>query len=318
MKIKTITLTGEETKIEFDKNYAFIEINNLSKNEILVSTKPEIVRGNDDVIIVSAKTIATVGDTGYAGIKEIYASGEGEIQLIAKNYAEHCFKLPASGENSDEPTPEVLDFLPHPEGIYAFWDWEHGVTSGTWTDRVNGTVLEAINENNFVVKNSCAQLENKNSDNVYDAKLPIKNLNEATIYIVLNNLFDGKYLADNNGQYIRLGDGYNKYFYYKKSGEADRNFWDFPKQDIENGLIFIMRISQTNYNFSLLYNTIDYDTNTSNPLPRTAFEFSGDFGLCDTLPIKALLISSDISNVDNTKENAKALLDKYFPAQGGI
>ena len=111
MQVKTINLTGEETKIEFDKTYSFVEINNLSGNEILVSTKPEIVRGNDDVIIISAKTIATIGDTGYAGIKEIYASGSGEIQLIAKNYAEHCFKLPASGGNSDDPKDKHFQLI---------------------------------------------------------------------------------------------------------------------------------------------------------------------------------------------------------------
>lgn len=316
MKIKTITLTGEETKIEFDKNYAFIEINNLSKNEILVSTKPEIVRGNDDVIIVSAKTIATVGDTGYAGIKEIYASGEGEIQLIAKNYAEHCFKLPASGDSSDEPTPEVLDFLPHPEGIYAFWDWEHGVENTTWTDRVNSTVIEAINGNNFVVKNSCAQLENKNADNVYDAKLPIRNLNEATIYIVVDKNFVGNYLADSskNNIYSNIISGNFRFFYRidTQSNECAR------MDNLQVGYIFIMRISQTNYNFSFMQKRADYKIPTAYSLPRTTFEFKGDFGLCDAVPIKAILISSDISNVDSINENTKALLDKYFPAQGGI
>lgn len=134
MKIKTIKLTGTETEIKFDKNYAFIEINNLSGNEILVSAKPEIVRGNDDVIIVSAKTIVTMGDTGSLGIKKIYALGEGEIQLVGKNFAQHCFKLPASGDNSD--VPDVLKFLPHPEGIYAYWDVENNVENFTWTDMV--------------------------------------------------------------------------------------------------------------------------------------------------------------------------------------
>ena len=131
MQVKTINLTGEETKIEFDRNYSFVEINNLSGNEILISTKPEIVRGNDDVIIVSAKTIATVGEAGSLGIKEIYASGSGEIQLIGKNFAEHCFKLPASGGNSDDPA-EVLKFLPYPEDFIAYYDQDNGLSSNKW------------------------------------------------------------------------------------------------------------------------------------------------------------------------------------------
>lgn len=100
MQVKTITLT-EETKIEFDRNYSFVEINNLSGNEILVSANAGTVRGNDDVIILPSKAIVTIGETGSPGINEIYVSGKGEIQIIGKNFAEHCFKLPASGGNSD-------------------------------------------------------------------------------------------------------------------------------------------------------------------------------------------------------------------------
>ena len=111
MKVKTINLTGEETKIEFDKSYAFVEINNLSKSEILVSVNAKIVRGNDDVVILPSKTIVTIGDSSSStGIKEIYISGNGEIQLIAKNYAEHSFKVPASGDSSDENSTKILPF----------------------------------------------------------------------------------------------------------------------------------------------------------------------------------------------------------------
>ncbi len=91
MYTKTITLNGEETKIELDKEHTYVEINNMGKNEILISTNAGIVRGNDDVIILSPKVIVTLGDKGVPKIKELYALGEGEIQLIAKEYAEHCF-----------------------------------------------------------------------------------------------------------------------------------------------------------------------------------------------------------------------------------
>ena len=103
MKIKTINLTGE-TKVELNRAYAFIEINNSSDGEILISKEPGIVRGNDDVAILPAKNIVTIGDAGSStGIKEIYISGNGEVQIIGKDFAEHCFKAPASGGGSDDP-----------------------------------------------------------------------------------------------------------------------------------------------------------------------------------------------------------------------
>lgn len=135
MNAKTINLTGAETKIEFDRNYAFIEVNNLSGNEILVSTKPEIVRGNDDVIIISAKTIATIGEAGSLGIKEIYASGSGEIQLIGKNFAEHCFKLPASGDGSDETKDKHFQLI----GSGGFFDVSSiDISNKIWKNLANG------------------------------------------------------------------------------------------------------------------------------------------------------------------------------------
>ena len=197
MQVKTIKLTGEETKIEFDSAHAFVEINNLSSSEILISTRPGIVRGDNDVIILNGKTIVTIGETSSCRIKTIYASGSGEIQLIGKNFAEHCFKLPASGDSSD--VKPVLDFLPHPEGIYAYWDWEYGVTNTSWTDMTNNNVIKCENENTFGYNGDYLCL-NKSG---LDVNLNIKDTDNVLIYHVIKltgagNGGTSRILSDNN------------------------------------------------------------------------------------------------------------------------
>lgn len=179
MKIKTINLTGEETKAELNRAYAFIEINNSSDGEILISKEPGIVRGNDDVAILPAKNIVTIGDAGSStGIKEIYISGKGEIQIIGKDFAEHCFKIPASGGGSDvDPT---VDFLPYPEGIYGYWDFLSGMSEKVWTGKLNNTKINIIADVNNVFETNeegvyITAPPNSNSVNI----APVGMLNES-------------------------------------------------------------------------------------------------------------------------------------------
>ena len=308
MKIKTVSLTGDETKIEFDKCYSFIEINNTGSSEILISAKAGIVRGNDDVIILAPKQIVTVGDAGSPGIKEIYISGNGEIQLIGKNFAEHSFKLPASGGNSDDPA-EVLKFLPHPEGIYAYWDWQNGVENFTWTDMINNTKLNAINNTNFVVENNWIYLNGGNADQI-NAELPIKDLNSVVVYFVYCAGVRTRLLSSSTNDYVYVdagSPGLPVYIYLDNELLQNRKITtasDYSCGSFINAATTI-RLFTTSY----------YGNRTIEDFGTVDYTFRDILGISDrNIKYKAILLSDDISNVDNIKENIRALEQHYFSA----
>ena len=303
MQVKTIKLTGEETKIEFDSAHAFVEINNLSSSEILISTRPGIVRGGNDVIILNGKTIVTIGETSSCRIKTIYASGNGEIQLIGKNFAEHCFKLPAYGDSSD--VKPVLDFLPHPEDIYAYWDWEHGVENTTWTDMINGSVIKCENGNNFVMQNSSISL---NKDGC-DAIIPVKDISMFTLYIVIDSPWDySRYhiLQSMDGEYFFHNRTSNGYKYVQISGKRDFRLMEFNSSTNYHQVGYALSSSPSGTITSSCFDTSSH-AKANNPL------FITDFGLYSAnVKIKAILLSSDVTNVDGAFENIKVLYNKYW------
>lgn len=96
-QIKTINLTGVETKVEFNKPFAYVECSNLSDNDVLMSKKSNFARGDDDVTIIKAGNTATIGDIGTPSIKTVYLNGSGEVQLVGKNYAQSSFKRGGKG-----------------------------------------------------------------------------------------------------------------------------------------------------------------------------------------------------------------------------
>lgn len=113
-KAKMVSLTGAETAVEFDRPFAYVECNNLSDAEVLLSTKPNIKRGADDVIIIKAGNTATIGDIGTPSIETVYLTGSGEVQLIGKGYAQSSFKAVAKGggENTGA-NDHVVHFSSH-------------------------------------------------------------------------------------------------------------------------------------------------------------------------------------------------------------
>lgn len=100
-KIKTVNLTDKETQVNFDRPFAYVECINLGDTEILLSTKPNIERGIDDVMIVKAGSIAIIGDIGTPKIQTVYLKGSGEVMLVGKGYAQSSFKqVQKGGENN--------------------------------------------------------------------------------------------------------------------------------------------------------------------------------------------------------------------------
>lgn len=129
MQIKAIELTGEEIKVEFERPYIFIEINNKNDSEILASINPNIVRGNDNVLIIKANSAGTLGDVGFPKIKEIYLSGTGKVEIIAKDFVTSSVNIYAKG-GGISPTPPSPTIIPTPLIRYSYKDGLKTKTSG--------------------------------------------------------------------------------------------------------------------------------------------------------------------------------------------
>ena len=125
--VKTIILTGEETEVNFDIFFAYAECNNLSNSEVLMSAKPNIQRGNDDVIIIKSGCSASMGDIGVPSIKTVYLKGSGEVQIAGKSFPQSSFKSASKGGggsgSSNKPLAEM-----HFDGIlngYGYTDYSY-------------------------------------------------------------------------------------------------------------------------------------------------------------------------------------------------
>lgn len=112
--VKTITLTGNEAEINFDRSYAYVECNNLGGSEILMSLKPNIERGNDDVIIIKSGMTASMGDIGVPAIKTVYLSGNGEVQIVGKSFPQNSFKSVPKGGGGEGGVTDYTDLTSLP------------------------------------------------------------------------------------------------------------------------------------------------------------------------------------------------------------
>lgn len=128
-KIKTINLTGEETKVEFDGSFAYVECNNLGDNEVLLSTVPNFKRGDDDVAIIKAGNSVTVGDLGIPKIKQVYLNGSGEVQLIGKGFSESSFKSAGKGGGNADANDLITKFSSH--NLLADYDVNNSICTKT-------------------------------------------------------------------------------------------------------------------------------------------------------------------------------------------
>ncbi len=98
---KTITLTGFETAVKFDKQYPYFWARNLGESDIYMSVKPGIIPDSDGVIFIPAGGGAS---TEYVGqVDTLYFLGSGKIEVSAQ-YNGVCpfFKSRKGGENQQQ------------------------------------------------------------------------------------------------------------------------------------------------------------------------------------------------------------------------
>ena len=91
----TVTLTGSEVTVEFDKNYTYFWVNNIGDSAVYASMKPDVTADKDGVITVLSGTAA--GTMHGYGADMICLNGSGKVQIIG-TYSAFCpFRVGAKG-----------------------------------------------------------------------------------------------------------------------------------------------------------------------------------------------------------------------------
>ncbi len=97
---KTITLTGEETAVKFDKQYPYFWVQNLGKSDVYMSVKPGIVPDSDGVKLVPAGGGKSSGEVHP--VNTLYLLGSGKVE-VSPQFNAFCpfFKPAGKGGDSD-------------------------------------------------------------------------------------------------------------------------------------------------------------------------------------------------------------------------
>ena len=317
MQIKTIELTGEEIKVELERPYIFVEINNKNDSEILASINPNIVRGNDNVLIIKANSTGTLGDVGFPKIKEIYLSGSGKIEIIAKDFVTSTVNIYAKGGgiSPTPPSPDVLKFLPYPEDFIAYYDQDNGLSSNKWENMLGGDPIVSLDGFSFVKDGSGVYLPN--SSNNKNAAQLIKGTKKSPLVIYTicrfnsygnasRSIFQGDTPSDDN-EYLK-----DMCFYGNTTSASftvDTSFTSRKVQmpsisspvDYTNG--FTAAIIFNENQICLTFNN-ELETANSNVIINNLY-------LCSNARFKAILISTNSVDLEHIKENVAALKEKY-------
>ncbi len=96
---KTITLTGEETAVKFDKQYPYFWVQNLGKSDVYMSVKPSIVPDSDGVKLVPAGGGKSSGEVNP--VDTLYLLGSGKVEVSPQFNAFCPFVNAAKGGDSN-------------------------------------------------------------------------------------------------------------------------------------------------------------------------------------------------------------------------
>lgn len=99
--VKTITLTGEETEIEFGgQQFMAVWIHNLGSNTVYASIDPDISPEADGVVAIPSGTAAAVALPNFSQISKCYVFGNGKVQAYGTGSVDCPFKVAAEGGGS--------------------------------------------------------------------------------------------------------------------------------------------------------------------------------------------------------------------------
>jgi len=127
--MKTITLTGTETSVQFDKKYPYIWVRNLGEANVYMSVKPNIVPDADGVTVIPAGGGASNGDESQTDV--LYLLGSGKV-AVSPQFNAVCPFFKSAGKGGGESSSE------YPDDLKFYFDYRSGVINDTWTDKVSG------------------------------------------------------------------------------------------------------------------------------------------------------------------------------------
>ncbi|MCM1525591.1 MAG: hypothetical protein NC120_14185, partial [Ruminococcus sp.] len=96
MRNATVNLGGEECAVQFSANFKYFEVFNESGGNVTASIYEGKGAGDDGVLTVHSGTSATLAHM-RTDIDTVYVTGNGTVQIAAKNSGEPVFKPDAKG-----------------------------------------------------------------------------------------------------------------------------------------------------------------------------------------------------------------------------
>lgn len=126
MNTKTITLTGSETAVKFDRNYPYFWVINYGDSDVYMSVKPGIVPDTDGVVTVPAGGGACSGDVGQADT--LYLLGTGKVE-VSPQFNAVCPFFKAGGKGGES----------EPSGGLSVGGRNY-VRNGNFADGLNGWI----------------------------------------------------------------------------------------------------------------------------------------------------------------------------------
>lgn len=305
----TVELSDSTTEIEFLNKYRYFHVQNLGDAEIKMS----LLKDADTDGSISCLAGNAVSIPCESRNDKFYISGAGKINVIASDSATNPYRVAGKGGGGiapgPTPSPEVLDFLPHPEGIYGYWDYEHGVENTTWTDMVNRNVLTCNLGGSFSVDgNTVKIIGNVNDKNIPGANLNLSKNEFFTLYLINQFTTYGQlnYCSGTANEDITLI-GFNtrsvgSSIRFTSSFSNYSVILDAPVDTLSSAIIRTPGTNQIVTNESLKEYTVS-----------TGYSVAEDFGLSFNAPVTAVLLSTETNNIDYIRANMKALEEKYFP-----
>lgn len=93
----TITLTGTEQTVQFDRPYPYFWVHNLGDSDVFISMDSGIVDGEDGVIEVPAGGSCGTMHNYTANADKLYLLGSGRVQVMGTGSAFNPFKTSWKG-----------------------------------------------------------------------------------------------------------------------------------------------------------------------------------------------------------------------------
>lgn len=170
----TITLTGTEQTVQFDRNYNYFWVQNLGDSDVLISVDNGIVDGADGVITVPAG--GSCGSMhGYPADK-LYLIGSGKVQVMGTGSAFNPFKAVRKGGDEQIVIPDI---------------YNHGDIVG-----LNGDVFNIDRNICDIYQFVLTKTQSSKSMSLSDTRLTINNYGNQVWYIPMKIYTKGyKYLC---------------------------------------------------------------------------------------------------------------------------